>query len=284
MCPLTRCAARAGGHASKSLVCLMEIATLHAKRAQSQQLFSSQRLWTEALMAQPKSDLVNFDKFVAALPVRIRELRKPNDLRHWFDELDVTKSGLISMGAFFKWSMSPESIVAGSGAKRFFMRFNVDGSGCLDVHQFSRAVESLGIEPGSVNAQEIFQELDRDHLDKKSDGFLDYAEVLATIDGMSDEETTNFLSANVRDLFLIMCWDTTKDHEHIDTSSWSFTADSAAGVKRELCRLVKLHSVKLSHLFNQADKNSDFVCSYGEFLSMMEGTRLHAHFRRSPSH
>ena len=114
-------------------------------------------------MAQPKSDLVNFDKFVAALPVRIRELRKPNDLRHWFDELDVTKSGLVSMGAFFKWSMSPESIVAGSGAKRFFMRFNVDGSGCLDVHQFSRAVESLGIEPGSVNAQEIFQELDRDH-------------------------------------------------------------------------------------------------------------------------
>ena len=161
-------------------------------------------------MARPKSDLVNFDEFVAALPERIRELRKPNDLRHWFDELDVTKSGLISMGAFFKWSMSPESIVAGSGAKRFFMRFNVDGSGCLDVHQFSRAVESLGIEPGSVNAQEIFQELDRDHLDKKSDGFLDYAEVLATIDGMSDEETTNFLSANVRDLFLIMCWDPTK--------------------------------------------------------------------------
>jgi hypothetical protein len=37
---------------------------------------------------------------------------------------------------------------------------------------------------------------------------------------------------------------------------------------------VKLHSVKLSHLFNQADKNSDFVCSYGEFLSMMEGTRF----------
>ena len=69
-------------------------------------------------------------------------------------------------------------------------------------------------------------------------------------------------------------WNATKDHEHIDTSSWSFTADSAAGVKRELCRLVKLHSVKLSHLFNQADKNSDFVCSYGEFLSMMEGTRF----------
>ena len=34
--------------------------------------------------------------------------------------------------------------------------------------------------------------------------------MLATIDGMSDEETTNFLSANVRDLFLIMCWDPTK--------------------------------------------------------------------------
>ena len=203
MCPLTRCAARAGGHASKSLVSLMEIAC----QAHNRNSFSAQRT-AEALMAQPKSDLVNFDKFVAALPVRIRELRKPNDLRHWFDELDVTKSGLVSMGAFFKWSMSPESIVAGSGAKRFFMRFNVDGSGCLDVHHFSRAVESLG--PGSVNAQEIFQELDRDHLDKKSDGFLDYAEVLATIDGMSDEETTNFLSANVRDLFLIMCWDPTK--------------------------------------------------------------------------
>ena len=40
MCPLTRCAARAGGHASKSLVCLMEIATLHVKHTQSQQLFS----------------------------------------------------------------------------------------------------------------------------------------------------------------------------------------------------------------------------------------------------
>ena len=205
--------------------------------------------------------LLTYEEFVAALPSSVRSKRKPIEFRQWFGMLDKDHSGSVTMSEFFEWSLSTASIALGSGAKRVFRRFDEDKSGALDLNEFSRAAASFGF---AECASAFFAELDT-----QSDGVINYVELLdATLQGGAQQQTT--FSPALRQFLTAMSWDTDKDSEPVDTSDWSFTATSAADVKRELSALLIFHACRLSQIFAQVDTNQDFVVSYGEFLAMFE--------------
>ena len=104
-------------------------------------------------MAHLQPGQLTFDQFVAALPARVREVRKPSEFRQWFDQLDANALGWITMSAFFAWSMSADSIVSGSGAKRVFMRFDTDVCTRVGIAAVGRPVVRPGADvAGSTGA------------------------------------------------------------------------------------------------------------------------------------
>ena len=79
-------------------------------------------------------------------------------LRAWFDDADVSGSGALSIGEFFRWSLRNVAERHGAeGMKALFGAYDADGSGVITMREFQRACESTGF---GLAAPSIFRTLD----------------------------------------------------------------------------------------------------------------------------
>ena len=125
----------------------------------------------EAMMAFLDSDvdgdhMLDFEEFRDAVPQALveesnEEQVRSNDeeLRQMFAAADADGSGLISLHEYMMWTLSVAHEHTGAGLEAIFRRYDENGEGNLDIHEFKHVCEDTGFDDMSEN---IFKELDLD--------------------------------------------------------------------------------------------------------------------------
>lgn len=169
------------------------------------------------------------------------------ELKGWWRLMDVDGDGFIRKDEFFLYALCAASRRSGSGIEAQFRRYDKDGSGTLDEIEFEQALDEMGF--GDA-ATAIFDE----HANH-TEHTISYLTLLKQMeDRTSLPAMRAFLLALASDSML-----------KVDTSSWSFTGESAAQVREALCTLLQRHKVRLSSIFQQLDDDGSFSLSYEEF-------------------
>ncbi|CAC9491944.1 conserved hypothetical protein [Leishmania infantum JPCM5] len=95
----------------------------------------------------------------------------PQDVKRIFDDMDVDRSGKLSLGEFLTWlrynKPNPQALygLTQSQYNTIMMQFHTydkNQDGCLEVNEFSRLVQNLGDVRDAVTAQRLFQMIDQD--------------------------------------------------------------------------------------------------------------------------
>ncbi|TPP44940.1 EF-hand domain pair family protein [Leishmania donovani] len=95
----------------------------------------------------------------------------PQDVKRIFDDMDVDRSGKLSLGEFLTWlrynKPNPQALygLTQSQYNTIMMQFHTydkNQDGCLEMNEFSRLVQNLGDVRDAVTAQRLFQMIDQD--------------------------------------------------------------------------------------------------------------------------
>ncbi|CAC9491935.1 conserved hypothetical protein [Leishmania infantum JPCM5] len=95
----------------------------------------------------------------------------PQDVKRIFDDMDVDRSGKLSLGEFLTWlrynKPNPQALygLTQSQYNTIMMQFHTydtNQDGCLEMNEFSRLVQNLGDVGDAVTAQRLFQMIDQD--------------------------------------------------------------------------------------------------------------------------
>jgi len=211
---------------------------------------------------------LSFEEFIGALPAHLRLRRSLSELHSWFGLIDADGDGHVSLDEFVRWSMSAAAVVTGAGVIQGFQRYDVDQSGRVSQREFELMAEECGY---GEHADELFQTL------PTTDGTLDYR---GLIDGHLEmmkktkadgEETTNVM----KDLLVAMAWtgpDEPLSARELQRSGWVMAADDPDGLRGELRKLLRWHTLKLSELFSMLDSDQSGAVSLPEFERVLVGT------------
>ena len=207
---------------------------------------------------------LDFEEFLAMMPMRMRSTHSAEQIRQWFNLADTSGDGLISINEFFAWSLSNAALKHGVNAlKGAFEKYDKDGSGVLDVREFAAAAAEMGF---GTHAHEIFTVLDKD-----GSGCLSYTELTELLQKQvpSDPATKQMITS--------MAWsvdDAQKaERNKLDTSAWCIRARDAAGVQDELRALLQQsggHVSDLLRLFDQDNTNEMRIDDLEFFTAMRE--------------
>jgi Ca2+-binding EF-hand superfamily protein len=202
---------------------------------------------------------LDFSEFEASIPDKVKKMHTAAEMREWFDMLDHDKNGEVSRDEHLRWSLNAAALASGAGLKDVFARYDGDGSGTLSLMEFCRAANDFG---AGEHAEQLFSTLPG-----SSAGRVNYCDIVALVQsaqglGQLDPKW----SSKMRTFLTAMAWNSTVDHNEVDTSSWHFSASDANGVRTALRELLHTHGVRLSSIFEAIDDNDDNVVSRGEFV------------------
>ena len=99
---------------------------------------------------------MDYEEFVKSLPQHVRDSTPPDQLRTWFDMMDLDGSGEISRDEHLKWSLNAATVASGAGIEKVFQRYDRDGSGELSELEFARAARDMGL---GDHAEHLFHSL-----------------------------------------------------------------------------------------------------------------------------
>jgi len=190
-------------------------------------------------------DYEEFCKFVLPRAASGAE-HSEEELKEWWGLMDVDGDGFIRKDEFFLYALCAASRRSGSGIESIFRTFDKDASGTLDEIEFENALEEMGFADA---ATAVFDE----HANH-SEHVISYLTLLKRV-----EERTN--QPSMRAFLLALASDSMLK---VDTSSWSFTGETAQQVRDGLCGLLKQHKVRLSDLFQKLDDDGSFSLSLDE--------------------
>ena len=233
---------------------------------------------------------LSFDEFYTMQPQRIKETRSVEEMRAWFDAMNVngkatediepvtelacscalietlvtaqtrrnvlvrTGNGYLSIDEFFVWSLGRAAVKLGAGSLvAFFEKFDKDRTGFLDPREFLKLCRYTGFGSG---ADTIFRALDSDH-----SGVLSYPE-FSTIRATNADP--NFKCNQV--MAVDGAFDT------VDTAGWRIRGTTAEDVKRELQELLQSSGAHVSDMIRIFDTGSDtgiMLIADVEFYSAM---------------
>ena len=95
--------------------------------------------------------MLDFEEFLAIQPRAVRAQHSIDTIRSWFDSADSDGDGRVNVNEFFVYSLGAAAANVGPGAlARVFERYDKDGSGMLDMLEFTQLAERMGF--GAVAA------------------------------------------------------------------------------------------------------------------------------------
>ena len=207
-------------------------------------------------------DTLTFEEFLEALPRHVRAKHPLREVREWFEMIDADANGSISMAEYLNWSLKAASIASGSGVVNIFREYDSEDNGSLSEFDFCRAARDVGF---GDHARSLFQQLPR-----SADGTIDYVALLA-----ATADARAHISGPMKAFLVAMAWNGTAEAggagTALDTSGWSFEAETAEGARREIQKLLAYHSVKVSEVFGMIDASDDASVCEPEFLRGLEG-------------
>lgn len=190
------------------------------------------------------NDLISYDEFHAFVMPRFSE--DTADCKRWWELMDANADGAISKDEFFVYALCAAIRRAGTnGILSIFRRFDADSNGSFGLIEFERALDEMGF--GDAAAA-IFAS----HAESS---LISYLALLKFADmRMSQPSMRAFVTALAADGML-----------KVDSTGWIFGGKDAKRVREELCRLLHIHRVKLSKLFEKMDDDSSFFLTPKEF-------------------
>jgi len=169
----------------------------------------------------------------------------------------------LSVNEFFRWSLSKSSSKYGSHTlEAAFERYDKDGTGELELHEFERACADMGF---GAMAVDIFRSIDHD-----GSGSVTYRELVKTL----NEETP--VDPHTKQMLSALVW----SHEAgsraeakraLDTTGWVVRGDDVASVRSELQELLAgsgAHVCDLIKLFDE-DNDTELLVDEMEFHKAM---------------
>ena len=206
---------------------------------------------------------MDYEEFVKSLPQHVRDSTPPDQLRTWFDMMDLDGSGEISRDEHLKWSLNAATVASGAGIEKVFQRYDRDGSGELSELEFARAARDMGL---GDHAEHLFHSLPGS--DNGSVSYLELLEGAKAGEGAAGGETD--ANNTLRDFLIAMAWDSSKEpDDKISTLGWSFNAETLSGLRTALWELIEAKGVKISQLFGALDTSNDYLLTRSEFVRGM---------------
>ena len=90
--------------------------------------------------------LLSFEEFVVLQPAAVRKRFGVEQLRSWFDDADVDKSGALSIGEYFGWTLRNAALKHGDHTIRaVFQKYDKDNSGRLTLAEYVAGRRSIGL-------------------------------------------------------------------------------------------------------------------------------------------
>ena len=228
---------------------------------------------------------LSFEEFVSALPTHLRATRSLSDLRSWFDMVDGSRDGRVTLNEWFQFSLSASAIVTGAGVVQTFQRYDASGEGKLDKGEFFACAEDAGY--GEFAAQLW------DTLPKNPNGTLSYSSLinshqskidLAGTDEARDEEAgpeptraspgahapeDKPSSCLIKSMLTDLAWTNVSvdllSAQEAEQCAWAFDAPDAKSLRQELAKVLRWHSVRLSELFSAIDTDNNEAVSQDEW-------------------
>jgi len=210
---------------------------------------------------------LTFPEFVEALPNHVRANRPLSELRSWFDTIDADGDDELSLNEMYRWSLRAAAVASGAGLVGLFKKYCNDGDR-LDRAAFRRAASDCDFRD---YADDLF-----DQLPHNADGTVSYLEL-----GLSEQAP-----AGLKSFLCAMCWENAREDGTAalgqprgerdrserrgarggGAASWTFAADEPEGVRRELGKMLRWHSLQLSSILAALDRSADGLLSREEFV------------------
>ena len=89
-------------------------------------------------------NVLTFDEFLSMQPKTVRQEHSEEEVRAWFDAVDLDGSGTLSVNEFFLWTLQKEAMKDMKGMRAIFQSHDKNSSGCLDMGEFQRVCDELG--------------------------------------------------------------------------------------------------------------------------------------------
>ena len=153
------------------------------------------------MIADANNDgILDFGDYLTMLPEHVRSTHPEEKLKLWF-MADTNGKGTISRKDFFLWSLTTASRkFSGDGLLGIFQRYDANGSGSIDIAEFTRVVEDMGWD--AKTAEEVF-----DELPVRRDGTVDYLNLLEVFRKSSLLDDRRSSTMALDQLSLGMIWD-----------------------------------------------------------------------------
>ena len=181
---------------------------------------------------------LTFSEFLDLLPETIRQSVPQSELRQTFDDVDVNKSGDITMDEYFLWTLSTSTGDDTSALEQIFKKYDKSGEGTLDAAEFARVVEDMGF--GSIG-HDIFLELDADE-----GGSISYHEIIKMI-----KDRSVGVGRECKRLLTAIAFDgSAGTGVHLDTTEWVLDAKSSEQLRSQLQAYLLDQSAKVSDLYD----------------------------------
>lgn len=205
-------------------------------------------------------DTMDYDEFVESMPAHVRASNSPEQLRTWFEMIDLDGSGQVSRDEHLKWSLNAATMASGAGVEKIFQRYDRDGSGQLSELEFARAARDMGL---GDHAESLFHALPG-----SEDGSISYLELLESAKEGKAGECSKV--GELRKFLITMAWDTTREPpEKLDTRGWSFAAGSGSELHTALLELMADKHATPTQIFRALDSSNDYLLTRTEFIRGM---------------
>ncbi len=206
---------------------------------------------------------LDFEEFLAMMPVKVRRTHTQAELRTWFRAADENGDGSISLTEFFRWSLAKAATTHGpKSLNAAFEFYDKDKKGTLDAREFEPLAREMGFGP---MAYEVFQGLDVD-----KSGSISYRELVASLESNVPTDTASKQLL----LSLVHSWNHEVDQEAsgaLNTTGWVIKGKDFETVRNELQDLLLKHGahvVDLVKIFDQ-DADTELQIDDVEFTSAM---------------
>jgi Ca2+-binding EF-hand superfamily protein len=173
---------------------------------------------------------LDFDEFLAMLPLAQRQKRSMAELRQWFDAVDASGNGVLTVDEFFLFTLACACERHGMNAlMTAFYKYDPDGTGELDAFEFQRACKDTGF---GLATQAIFRALDLDN-----SGTVSLKNILGALEVFrrKDEASMQLLSSLRAECDSFRAEETRRV---LETRDWVVRGESVLEVREEMQRLL----------------------------------------------
>ena len=193
---------------------------------------------------------LDFDEFLALQPARVRKKYTKAQIRSWFDQADLDRSGTLSIAEYYLWTLHNAAEIHGMDViSVLFSKYDRDMTGTLEPTEFQRMCDESGF---GLAAHSIFRFLDPD-----GSGTISYRELtLALKAGMpTDVETKQLISSVIHTFAIEAHAETRATFDMFDGTSkyWVVTGESVAEVRANMKRLLNESGAQVIDILKQFD-------------------------------